>query len=264
MRWAIPMFILLLIGCVSEAPVRDEVIKEEHEAVIPYDSSVHIDMSKIGLVDIQLLDSTIQIDLRYAGENNFMGQTLYDTLKWVFLQQDVAERLVLCQKTLQDSMPGYSLLVYDGVRPVQVQQKMWDALDSIPFGRRVKFVSNPALGSIHNYGSAVDLTIVEPSGKPLDMGAGYDDFREIAFPSLEWKFRQSGELSEEQWKNRKLLRWVMRSQKFHGIQSEWWHFNAYDRYTASHKYEQLLSESGHSRWFKPVLPDSTAKDSISE
>jgi len=257
---------LLVVGifaCKEPVPTEvSDVFEPEPEVVVSYDSSVHRTMEKMGLVDIHTLDTTILIDLRYSGKNNFMETVLYDTLQWLFLQRDVAERVVQCQQTLRDSMPGYSLLLYDGVRPLQVQQKMWDSLDSIPFYRRVKFVSNPAFGSIHNYGAAVDITICDASDTPLDMGAGYDDFREIASPGLEWKFRKSGELSEEQWQNRRLLRWVMKSEGFYNIPSEWWHFNACNRVTAAHKYQQLLTESGDSRWFRVVVKDKVSADSL--
>lgn len=237
-----------LIGCKSESVSEEPVIdKEEVEEVYvePYDSSTHKALEKLGLIDIHLVDSTIQVDLRYATENNFMGQVLYDTLEHLFLQKEVAERLAACQAFLKDTFPNYSLLLYDGVRPLGVQQEMWDALDSIPPLNRGKFVSNPASGSVHNFGAAVDVTICDQHGKSLDMGAGYDDFRPVAFPSLEWKFLQSGELTKEQWKNRKLLRFVMKSQKFRNIPSEWWHFNACSRITAASKYPKLLHESGN-------------------
>jgi D-alanyl-D-alanine dipeptidase len=116
---------------------------------------------------------------------------------------------------------------------------MWDALDTIPFNERTKFVSNPANGSLHNYGAAVDLTICDENGVALDMGAGYDDIREIAYPKFENRFLETGELTIQQIENRKLLRKVMLSQRFTNIQTEWWHFNACSRATAKLKYEIL-------------------------
>ena len=219
-------------------------------------------MKALGLADIHGLDERISVDLKYASEDNFMKQRLYDTLQRAYLQKDVALRLSKVQDTLDALRPGYHLLVYDAVRPVQVQKKMWDALDSIPPLNRGKFVSNPALGSVHNFGAAVDLTIVDENQEPLDMGAGYDDFRKIAFPSLEAHFLKTGELSKEQYENRKLLRKVMRTQKFSNIPSEWWHFNAWSRITASHKYQILDSESGDSRWFKIIVKDTVSIDSV--
>ncbi|MDX2360261.1 MAG: M15 family metallopeptidase [Crocinitomicaceae bacterium] len=259
------LFGILFAACSSDPVVTDsgefefvEIILEDRSQEV-LDSITRVNLEEIGLVDIQSVDSNILVDLRYASDNNFMDAVLYDTLNQLFLQKDVAERLSKCQSFLDSIHPGYHLLVYDGVRPVQVQQEMWDALDSIPVLNRGKFVSNPALGSVHNFGAAVDLTILDSLLKPLDMGAGYDDFRRIAFPSLEAHFLESGELTQEQWQNRKLLRQVMRFQSFSNIPSEWWHFNAYSRITASHKYQLLRSESGDAVWFKiaPKIVDQS-------
>ena len=194
------------------------------------------------LVDIESFNSEIRVDLKYASTDNFMKLKLYNRLKKAFLQKDIAERLVKCQVYLNNLNPDFHLLVYDAVRPLSVQQKMWDALDTIPYSERTKFVSNPANGSIHNYGAAVDLTICDSNGIPLDMGAGYDDIRQIAYPRLEQQFLESGELTSEQVENRKLLRKVMSSQNFSNIATEWWHFNACTKKEAKEKYIILKTE----------------------
>lgn len=195
-----------------------------------------------GLMNVQSIDSTIQVDLKYASTDNFMKRQLYFSIDKLYLQKDVADRIAKCQSYLKTLHPDYSLLIYDGVRPVEVQQRMWNALDTIPVSERGKFVSNPKNHSIHNYGAAVDLTIVDESGNPLDMGAGYDDIRKIAYPSLEAQFLTSGELKPFQVENRKLLRKVMKSQNFINIPSEWWHFNAYSRSEVKRRYEVLKEE----------------------
>lgn len=243
---------LVFFGCKNDShqtevkEVASDVKNEVVDVVAPnvIDSSLHFALKSFGLVDISTIDSTIRVDLKYATTDNFMGHVLYDTLNRLFVQKDVAKRLKLCQKYLKDTMPNYSLLIYDGVRPLQVQREMWEAMDSIPVSERGKFVSNPAFGSVHNFGAAVDLTICDERGNPIDMGAGYDDFRDIAFPSKEWQFLKSGELTREQWQNRRLLREVMKSQKFRNIPSEWWHFNACSREQALSKYPKLIFESG--------------------
>jgi D-alanyl-D-alanine dipeptidase len=183
-----------------------------------------------------------------------MGHVLYDTIDRLFLQEEVVLRLSKCQDLLDSIRPGYRLKVFDGVRPLQVQKEMWDALDSIPAAHRGKYVSNPRFGSVHNFGTAVDITICNEKGQELDMGAGYDDFRPIAFPSKEAFFLRSGQLSKEQWENRKLLRKVMKSQRFSNIPSEWWHFNAFSRASCERKFEILLTESGdHQKWVSPKI-----------
>jgi D-alanyl-D-alanine dipeptidase len=119
---------------------------------------------------------------------------------------------------------------------------MWNALSSLPVKERGKFISNPRHKSVHNFGAAVDLTISDSKGKALDMGAGFDDIREIAYPSLEAKFLASGELTKLQVENRNLLRQVMRHQKFRNIPTEWWHFNACSRAEAIMIYHLIKSE----------------------
>ncbi|MCH2231979.1 MAG: M15 family metallopeptidase [Crocinitomicaceae bacterium] len=269
MKWSWILIFGIFFSCHQNDQVADsiEFIEDTVPSVIKFDSTLLIQveqaMREIGLIDLLLVDSTIQIDLKYATTNNFMATQLYDTLSRLFLQKDVAIRLSKSQKFLDSIHPGYSLLVYDGARPRAVQQEMWDALDSIPIYRRGKYVSNPRNGSVHNFGAAVDLTIVDSFGIELDMGAGYDDFREIASPKNEARFLKSGELTSDQYNNRKLLRRVMRYSKFYNIPSEWWHFNACSRISASHRYQLLLSESGSSIWFKiPFKRDSISGSEI--
>lgn len=181
-------------------------------------------------------------DLKYATADNFMHRVLYDTLQAVYVQKSVALRLAKCQELLSSTHPESHLLVYDGVRPLSVQWEMWNALDTIPAAQRGKFVSNPVNGSVHNYGAAVDITICDANRHPLDMGAGYDDIREIAYPSLEPQFLASGELTKAQLANRQLLRKIMRSQQFRNIPTEWWHFNAVPRAIVKGKFGVVVNE----------------------
>lgn len=192
--------------------------------------TLELKLIEAGLVNIQTVNQTIIVDLKYAGADNFMGFNMYGNLENAYLQPEVAERLSIAQKYLIERHPNLSLYVFDAVRPISVQKMMWDALDSIPVNERVKFVSNPKNGSIHNYGAAVDVSIFDKEKDTLlDMGAGYDDLRKIAYPKHEVDFLASGELTEEQFQNRKLLRTVMHQGGFWVIPSEWWHFNAFSR-----------------------------------
>ncbi|MBU2019828.1 MAG: M15 family metallopeptidase [Bacteroidetes bacterium] len=193
-------------------------------------------MSIKNLVDVQLLNADIKVDLKYATKDNFVGKILYDTLRKAYLQKDVAERLAACQDFLTRLKPEYTLLIYDAMRPRKVQEIMWNALDTIPSQQRGKFVSNPRQGSVHNYGAAVDVTICDPKGNPLDMGAKYDEIGKIAYPSMENQFLKSGQLTQNQIDNRVLLRKIMRRGKFINIPTEWWHFNAYPRIVVKRKY----------------------------
>jgi len=190
----------------------------------------------LGLVSIQSLDSSFRIDLKYASEDNFLNENLYGNLREVYLQKEVAVMLVKAHQFLRAQDSTLYFLIYDGVRPLWVQQKMWDLLDSIPVNQRVKFVSNPKNGSLHNFGCAVDLTLCDANGIPLDMGAGYDDMRKIAYPEMEQHFLETGELTREQYQNRALLRKSMRSAGFSQLPTEWWHYNAMSRFAAKEKF----------------------------
>jgi D-alanyl-D-alanine dipeptidase len=195
---------------------------------------------KMGLIDVQQVNDRIMVDLRYSSTNNFIGENMYGCLKKAYLQPEVAERLSLAQDYLTENHPDFYLYVFDAVRPISVQQKMWDDLDSIPVSARIKFVSNPKNGSIHNYGAAVDLSIYDAVRDTLlDMGAGFDDMRLIAYPTWEDKFLKEGALNNDQIENRKLLRKAMRRGGFWVLPTEWWHFNAFSRDKAKTLFEPI-------------------------
>ena len=194
------------------------------------------------LINVQTLNPSIFVDLKYSTTDNFMKMKLYERLKNAYLQKDVAERLSKCQDYLTSIDSSLHLLIYDAVRPVSIQSKMWRALDSIPSKERGKYVSNPANKSLHNFGAAIDLTICDANGKALDMGAQFDEFNEIAYPTREAHFLAKGELTQQQIDNRKLLRKVMKSQGFRNLPTEWWHFNACSRNDALTKYKILDKE----------------------
>ena len=227
--------ILILFFSISNvfAQKKSKKIKAQKESL------VHIREGFDKLVDIQSIDPNIKVDLKYASSDNFMKKKLYFDINKLYLQKDIAQRLSLAQKYLKSLHSNYSLLVYDGARPLSVQQAMWDALDTIPVKERTKFVSNPASGSVHNYAAAVDLTICDAKGVPLDMGAGYDDIRKIAYPRYETEFLKTKQLTPEHVANRELLRKVMKSQKFMNIATEWWHFNAFSIKEVRKKYTIL-------------------------
>lgn len=199
-------------------------------------------LSEKGYCDVSLLDSSIWFDLKYFGSDNFMKKRLYQTLNRPFVQCDVAYRLIKCSQYLRSIDTSLHLLIYDAVRPLDVQWKMWHAMDSLPPTERIKYVSNPSHKSLHNYGAAVDLTICRSDRSPLDMGAGFDDFRKIAYPSLETHFLKTKELSSAQYQNRVLLRKVMLVGDFSVLPSEWWHFNACSRSSAQSKYQLMEKE----------------------
>ncbi len=196
---------------------------------------IELKLEQLGLVDIIALDSSILVDLRYSSDRNFTGKDMYGALNRCYLQKDVADKLVAAQIELRKQFPYYSLLVFDGARPVSIQQYMWDSVQ-LPPGDRAKYLSNPENRSLHNYGAAVDLTIVDDNGRELDMGTPYDFFGELAHPRSENANYAEGKLTTEQIINRELLRSVMSKAGFTRIETEWWHFNSCSRIRASEIY----------------------------
>ena len=167
------------------------------------------------LVEVTSLDPAIRLDIRYATTNNFMGEVFYRQPR-AFLQRPAAEALARVQRRLRPERLG--LLVHDAYRPWHVTKMFWEAT---PPELR-DFVANPANGSRHNRGSAVDLTLCElDSGTPIEMVAGYDEFSPRAFPLY------PGGTSRQRW-YRDHLRRAMESEGFDVYRFEWWHFDHQD------------------------------------
>ena len=189
------------------------------------------------VVNIQKLDPSIIVDLKYSTQDNFLGKDIYGKLDSCYLRKIPAEMLMSANKNLQELYPDLRLLVYDGLRPRSIQKKLWNALDTIPETERTKFVADPIKGSIHNYGAAIDLTLAYENGIELDMGTNYDYFGALAFPIYEDSLLNLGKLSKEQVKNRRILRKVMQKAGFSILDSEWWHFNAFSYEKTKNKYQ---------------------------
>ena len=167
------------------------------------------------LVDLTELDPTIKLDIRYASTNNFTGAVFYQRPE-AFMQRPAAEAVVRVNAKLKKR--GLGLLVHDAYRPWHVTKMFWDATPS----EMKDFVANPANGSRHNRGCAVDLTLYDlESGKPVQMVAGYDEFSPRSFPLY------PGGSSRQRW-FRQLLRQAMESEGFSVYEFEWWHFDYQD------------------------------------
>ena len=189
-----------------------------------------------GLVDVTQVIPGIQVVLKYSTEDNFFQQDVYGDLLRCYLQPVAAEMLAKAQKALQEEYPNLSLLVYDGVRPISVQQILWDGLDK-PDSLKTLYVSDPKIGGLHNFGVAVDLTVMDlKTGKPLDMGTPFDYFGYPAYPDRELQMLAEKKITKAQVANREILRKVMKGAGFTGIGSEWWHFNAFSRKEAGDKF----------------------------
>jgi zinc D-Ala-D-Ala dipeptidase len=162
------------------------------------------------LVDVADVDSRIIVDIKYATPDNFMGRQLYPVNRCL-LRESVARRLVRVQDDLAER--GYGLKVYDGYRPLSVQRLMWEVLPD------ERYVADPAKGSRHNRGAAVDVTLVDDSGRELPMPSAYDEFTERAHRTYDGG-------SVEARRNRDLLIEAMERQRFKVLETEWWHFDA--------------------------------------
>lgn len=164
------------------------------------------------LIEINTLDSTIRLDVRYATTNNFTGRQVYREAR-AFLQRPAAEAMVRANLELRPM--GYGIMVFDGYRPWSVTKKFWKLT---PPSKR-KFVADPKKGSRHNRGCAVDLTLYDlKTGKAVEMTSEYDEMSERSYPDY-----TGG--TPEQRQRRDLLRSVMEKNGFKVYPYEWWHFD---------------------------------------
>jgi D-alanyl-D-alanine dipeptidase len=167
------------------------------------------------LVELKKLDKTIKLDIRYATANNFLGRPAYTEAR-AFLQKPAAQALVRVSKKLRRE--GYGLLVFDGYRPWSVTKMFWDAT---PADKKV-FVADPAKGSRHNRGCAVDLSLYDlKSGREIEMTGAYDEMTERSHVAY-----VGG--TTEQRRTRDLLRRAMEAEGFQVYEPEWWHFDYKD------------------------------------
>lgn len=198
-------------------------------------------MIKQGLVNVQTVNPTIQVELKYSTNDNFVKKDVYGELTRAYLQPEVARKLSKASGFLKKIKAEYSLLVYDAARPNSVQYVLWDALDAlkIPERQKSQYVADPKIGSIHNFGCAVDLTVVDEKGVPLDMGTPYDFFGPLAYPRAEQHMLKLGKLSPKQVANRNILRKAMTQAGFTVNTTEWWHFDGLSRKNARAKYGMI-------------------------
>lgn len=165
----------------------------------------------------------VKIDLRYCGSNNFMKRDLYQGFNQAFLHELAFVKFSRAVKILEAQFSDLNFLIYDALRPRSVQQLMYNFVYQTPMQN---YVANPKLGSMHNFGMALDLTLQDKTGTVLDMGTDFDDFTELAQPKLERQLLASSKLSSKQVENRKTLRSIMEDSGFEQLPHEWWHYNA--------------------------------------
>ena len=195
-------------------PVRpiDEIRQEAVAAKPPEESGT---FRKPELVELAPLDPAFHLDTRYATANDFLGTPVYSQAR-AFLQRPAADALFRVQQKLKPL--GYGLLIHDGYRPWYVTKIFWDAT---PAEGKI-FVADPAQGSRHNRGCAIDLTLYDlATGKPIEMPGTYDEMSPRSFPNYPCG------TSLQRW-HRDLLRRAMESQGFTVYEAEWWHFDYKD------------------------------------
>jgi len=166
-------------------------------------------MYKMNLVELRSISPNIRLDVRYATPFNFTGKVVYPSAR-VYLIDITAKRLHRVQTALEKK--GLGIKVYDGYRPLSVQKIFWNLLPN------TRFVADPAIGSKHNRGTAVDVTLVDPYGRDLPMPTSYDEFTEKAH-------RCYRGCSPEAGFNRDLLESAMCGEGFIPYPEEWWHFD---------------------------------------
>ena len=189
----------------------------------PKYTEMELKLIDFGLVDVAEVDSTIGVFMVYATPDNFLGHVLYLDIHHAFAIPAMAEKLAKAQQRLKSIRPDLSLLIYDAARPISVQREMWESVKGTP---NVSFVANPAKGrGMHNYGAAVDITLMDSAGEPLPMGSKHDYFGPEARIDHEDSLLANGLITSQELENRKLLRRVMTESGFITCISEWWHFN---------------------------------------
>jgi zinc D-Ala-D-Ala dipeptidase len=167
------------------------------------------------LVELVKLEPSIRLDVRYATANNFVGRPVYRQVR-AFLQKPAAEALVRVHRSLRPL--GFGLLVFDGYRPWSVTRLFWDAVTE----DQRRFVADPAQGSRHNRGCAVDLSLYRlDTGKSVAMPSDYDEMNEKAYPDYTGGSTESRAL-------RDLLRKAMEAEGFSVYPTEWWHYDYRD------------------------------------
>lgn len=195
-------------------PVRpvEELRAEALRAAPPQESKTFLPPD---LVEVVRLDPTIKLDIRYATTNNFLGTPVYTEAR-AFLQRPAAEAVVRANHELKSQ--GYGLIIHDGYRPWYVTKIFWDA---VPADKK-NFVADPAKGSMHNRGCAVDISLYDlKTGSEVTMPSGYDEMTDRAFADY------SGGTAEER-ARRAVLRQAMEKQGFTVLPDEWWHFDYKD------------------------------------
>jgi D-alanyl-D-alanine dipeptidase len=207
--------------------------KAQNKKTVEYDWDAK--MKDMGFVDVCFWEPSIQCYLVYKTEDNFIGKSLYNSkLTKAWLHPNAARMILRAHDLLRNERPDLSLLIYDAARPMEVQRKMdeWAKRTNNEY-----YVADPTKGGgLHNYGMAVDVTLVDENGEWLPMGTPFDFFGPESNTDKEDDLLKRRRITPSEYKNRKLLRRIMEKAGFKSVTSEWWHFNACSREEAMEKY----------------------------
>ena len=188
-------------------------------------SAVEAQLEQIGLQNVAKEIPGVEVYMVYATPYNFMGRVLYEGLDEAYLVPEAVEKLRKANELLRKKRLDLHLVVYDAARPRSIQQLMWNVVENTELQ---DFVANPnkSGGGPHNYGVAVDVTLVDCTGHPIPMGSEYDYFGDRSRVDLEAELIERGEITHRELLNRQLLREIMTEAGWLVEPSEWWHFNA--------------------------------------
>lgn len=191
-------------------------------------SDIEKNLERIGLLNVADEIPGIEVYMVYATPYNFMGRVLYNDLDEAYLVPEAMEKLKKAHEYLRKKRMDLHLVVYDAARPRSIQAEMWKVVEGTDLE---DFVANPNQGGggPHNYGIAVDVTLVDCTGHPIPMGSEYDYFGDRSRVDKEQELFENGEITRRELLNRRLLREVMTQAGWEVEPSEWWHFNAMPR-----------------------------------
>ncbi|MEZ4827438.1 MAG: M15 family metallopeptidase [Bacteroidia bacterium] len=214
--------------------VNPDAVSQIHP-IKPDTSQLERDLISQGLVNITDRDSGVVVEMKYSTTDNFLQEDVYEDFDKCYLQPEVAAMLAKAQAIIREKDSALSLIVFDCVRPRSVQHKMWKIVKGTP---QQPYVAPPGgIGSMHNYGAAVDLSLIHRDTGLVDMGTPFDFFGPQAQPRFEMDYMKKGDLTQSQLQNRWLLRNAMKAAGFEVILSEWWHFNAFPAEVVRSRFE---------------------------
>lgn len=166
-------------------------------------------ISDTAFVNLKDYSTEFVYDMKYATTNNFLKSKVYDCAE-CFLRLKTVKALIKANDKFIKK--GYRIKLFDCYRPLDIQKKMWELVSN------PEYVADPAKGSIHNRGGAVDLTLVTLEGIELNMGTPFDFFGKEASHSYPFSDKKIMD-------NRKMLKKIMLQNGFKAFESEWWHYN---------------------------------------